>query len=112
MAARAHAADTLACRAIDGVEEKVFYHGEEIATRTRYSDRLLLAHLARLDKHATDGATSAFAEDWDEAMARFAAGEAVLASPAPAHAEPVPRGGSFAFEAPAQGLRQAQAERP
>ena len=65
VAARAHAADTLACRAIDGVEEKVFYHGEEIATRTRYSDRLLLAHLARLDKHAADGATRAFAEDWD-----------------------------------------------
>ena len=81
VAARAHAADTLACRAIDGIEEKVFYHGEEIATRTRYSDRLLLAHLARLDKHAADGATRAFAEDWDAAMARFAAGEAVVAGP-------------------------------
>ncbi len=50
--ARDHAEQVLADRALNGVEEKVFYHGEEVATRTRYSDRLLLAHLARLDKRA------------------------------------------------------------
>jgi hypothetical protein len=74
--ARAAAADTLACRAIDGIEEKVFYHGEEVATRTRYSDRLLLAHLARLDRLVEDPRASAFAEDWDASLARFEAGEA------------------------------------
>ncbi|WP_205689498.1 hypothetical protein [Aurantiacibacter odishensis] len=52
--ARDHAEQVLADRALNGVEEKVFYHGEEVATRTRYSDRLLLAHLARLDKRAEE----------------------------------------------------------
>ena len=73
--ARAAAADTLACRAIDGVTEPVFYHGEEIATRTRYSDRLLLAHLARLDRLVEDPRANAFAEDWNEAIGRFERGE-------------------------------------
>lgn len=50
LAARAHAEQVLADRAIEGVEEAVFYHGEEVARRRRYSDRLLLAHLARLDR--------------------------------------------------------------
>ncbi|TMM50191.1 hypothetical protein [Qipengyuania marisflavi] len=82
VAARRCAEDPLAARAIDGVEEQVFYHGEVIATRRRYCSRLLLAHLARLDKLAGDDAAIAFAEDWDAAMARFAAGEeAVPAAP-------------------------------
>jgi hypothetical protein len=76
--ARANAESVLACRAIDGIEEKVFYHGEEVATRTRYSDRLLLAHLARLDRHAADARINAIAEDFDAALARFEAGEEVL----------------------------------
>ncbi len=42
--------DALADRALNGVEESVFYHGEEVATRTRYDSRLLLAHLGRLDQ--------------------------------------------------------------
>ena len=82
VAARANAETVLACRAIEGVEEKVFYHGEEVATRTRYSDRLLLAHLARLDRHAADARINAIAEDFDAALARFEAGEEVLV-PAP-----------------------------
>ncbi|WP_338244184.1 hypothetical protein [Aurantiacibacter hainanensis] len=48
--ARDHAEQVLADRALNGVEEKVFYHGEEVATRIRYDSRLLLAHLARLDR--------------------------------------------------------------
>lgn len=75
LAARAQAEDVLACRALDGVEEKVFYHGEEVATRTRYSDRLLLAHLARLDRLTANARTHAFAEDFEGALERFAAGE-------------------------------------
>ncbi len=50
VAARAHAEATLADRAINGVEEAVYYHGEEVARRRRYDSRLLLAHLARLDR--------------------------------------------------------------
>ena len=44
----------LADRALNGVQEAVFYHGEEVATRTRYDSRLLLAHLARLDKRVEE----------------------------------------------------------
>lgn len=75
LAARARAEDTLACRAIDGIEQQVLYHGEVVATRRRYSDRLLLAHLARLDRLTEDARTNAFAEDFEAALARFAAGE-------------------------------------
>ncbi|WP_321327281.1 hypothetical protein [uncultured Parasphingorhabdus sp.] len=50
--AREEAQDKLQERAIEGVEEEIFYHGEVVATRRRYDSRLLLAHLARLDKIA------------------------------------------------------------
>jgi hypothetical protein len=75
LAARALAEDVLATRAIDGVEEEVWYHGEVIATRRRYDARLLLAHLARLDRLCADARTEAFAGDFDAALARFAQGE-------------------------------------
>jgi len=52
LAARDHAEQVLADRALNGVEEAVFYHGEEVARRRRYDSRLLLAHLARLDRLA------------------------------------------------------------
>ena len=48
--ARPQVEEVLADRALNGVTETVFYHGEEVATRTRYDARLLLAHLARLDR--------------------------------------------------------------
>ncbi len=48
--ARPQVEAVLADRALNGVEEQVFYHGEEIATRRRYDARLLLAHLGRLDR--------------------------------------------------------------
>ncbi|MEQ5786355.1 hypothetical protein J3454_00450 [Erythrobacter sp. NFXS35] len=48
--ARPQVEEVLADRALNGVTESVFYHGEEVATRTRYDARLLLAHLARLDR--------------------------------------------------------------
>lgn len=48
--ARPQVEEVLADRALNGTQETVFYHGEEIATRTRYDSRLLLAHLARLDR--------------------------------------------------------------
>ena len=48
--ARPQVEEVLADRALNGVQETVYYHGEEVATRTRYDARLLLAHLGRLDK--------------------------------------------------------------
>ena len=48
--AREASEDALATRALDGVEEPVFYRGEQIGVRHRYDTRLLLAHLARLDR--------------------------------------------------------------
>ena len=75
LAARAVAEDVLAVRAIEGVEEKVFYHGEEVATRRRFDSRLLLAHLARLDRLTANAAAHAFAEDFEAALERFARGE-------------------------------------
>jgi len=50
--ARLHVEEVLADRALNGVEEVVYYHGEEIGRRIRYDNRLLLAHLARLDRLA------------------------------------------------------------
>jgi hypothetical protein len=100
LAARAMAEDVLACRALEGVEEKVFYHGEEVATRTRYSDRLLLAHLARLDRLVENARVNAFAEDFEEALARFERGEE---QPEPVEAAP-PEGRADAggFSSPGQ----------
>src|SRR6478609_3787772 len=37
--------ETLADRAIDGVEEPIWHHGKQVGTRRRYDTRLLLAHL-------------------------------------------------------------------
>jgi hypothetical protein len=48
--ARPRVEEVLADRALNGVSESVFYHGEEVATRTRHDARLLLAHLGRLDR--------------------------------------------------------------
>lgn len=74
LAARCHAEDVLSCRAIDGVEEQVWYHGEVVATRRRFDSRLLLAHLARLDRLTADARVEAFAGDFEAALDRFAAG--------------------------------------
>ncbi|NVE94110.1 hypothetical protein [Altererythrobacter lutimaris] len=71
--ARAHAEEVLADRALNGVEETVFYHGEEVATRTRYDARLLLAHLARLDAKAEDRNLAEAAADFDSVLAHFEA---------------------------------------
>ena len=74
LAARCHAEETLAVRAIEGVEEQVWYHGEVVATRRRYDARLLLAHLARLDRLTSDAKVEAFAGDFEGALGRFGEG--------------------------------------
>ena len=52
---RDRAVEEMAERAIEGWQEPVFYHGRQVAVRRRYDARLLLAHLARLDKACADG---------------------------------------------------------
>ena len=66
--ARDVAEDVLQERAIDGIEEPVYYHGEVVGTRRRYDNRLLLAHLARLDKIAEQVPARRAAARFEEVM--------------------------------------------
>lgn len=69
--ARQKAEDILASRAMHGVEEEVYYHGEVVATRRRYDARLLLAHLARLDRKAENADMAALAQQFDAVVEAF-----------------------------------------
>ena len=91
LAARCHAEEVLSCRAIDGVEEQVMYHGEVVATRRRFDSRLLLAHLARLDRLTADAKVDAFAGDFEAALGRFGEGsEAPEVMPPPERKKKTP----------------------
>ena len=68
--------EVLANRAIDGIEEDVWHRGELVGTRRKYDTRLLLAHLARLDKAAEDPEAQRDAGRFDELLACIA-GETV-----------------------------------
>ncbi|QZP09456.1 hypothetical protein [Caenibius sp. WL] len=67
-----HGEQVLAARAIDGVEEPVYYRGEQVGTRRRYDTRLLLAHLARLDRMAENRAAQRDAGRFDDLLAVLA----------------------------------------
>lgn len=69
--ARPQVEEVLADRALNGVQEVLFYHGEEVATRTRYDSRLLLAHLARLDRIAGTSGIHATVQDFDAEVERL-----------------------------------------
>jgi hypothetical protein len=87
---RRESGEVLADRAIDGIEEDVWYRGEVVGTRRRYDTRLLLAHLARLDRLVGDDpAAAADAERFDELLAVIAGEEPGdgLADP---HGDPLP----------------------
>ena len=71
--ARPQVEEVLADRALNGVQETVFYHGEEVATRTRYDSRLLLAHLARLDKLELRGNVCRTVRDFDDSLEQLLA---------------------------------------
>lgn len=73
--AREAAQDALQERAVEGIEEEIFYHGEVVATRRRYDSRLLLAHLARLDKLAEQIPAQRGAARFDEMLDAIGAGE-------------------------------------
>ena len=65
LVARTQVEAVLADRALNGGEETIFYHGEAVATRTRYDARLLLAHLGRLDRLTRDYAAQSAASEFD-----------------------------------------------
>lgn len=70
--ARPQVEEVLADRALNGVEETVFYHGEEVAVRRRYDARLLLAHLARLDRLGRQRAVVDTAYGFEHSLVRLA----------------------------------------
>ena len=104
--ARGQAEALLADYAMSGVEEEVWYHGEIVGTRRRVSDRLLLAHLGRLDRMRTDARIEALAEDFDGLLHRMRAGEPIDvdvgegAKPAAARPDPSARPGPVAGQGP------------
>lgn len=71
--AREASAEVLGTRALDGTLEDVWYRGEVVGTRRRYDNRLLLAHVARLDKLAEGGERDA--SRFDELLALVAGSE-------------------------------------
>ena len=104
--ARGAAEAQLADYAMRGVEEEVWYHGEHVGTRRRFSDRLLLAHLARLDRMRTDARIERLAEDFDAMLTRLRRGEGIEVEPAPA----APAGeGGFSSNGPCN-MRSMSAE--
>ena len=74
--ARDNSEQIIATRAIEGVEEPVFYRGEQIGTRRRYDTRLLLAHMARLDRLAAQPGAAGDAWRFDELLAGMAGEDA------------------------------------
>ena len=78
--ARDHAEAVLAERALEGVEEAVFFRGEVIAVRRRFDSRLLLAHLARLDQ-LCGAEAAAGASQFDAALAEIAGVASADAAP-------------------------------
>ncbi len=89
--ARDASVQVLADRAIDGIEERVFYRGELIDTRRRYDARLLLAHIARLDKLVDEQAAGPDAARFDELLARIAGEEVPELYPDKDHLLPADR---------------------
>lgn len=74
--ARENGVQVLAEHAIEGFAEEVWYRGKHVGTRRRFDTRLLLAHLARLDKLADEERAGADAARFDELVARIAGEEA------------------------------------
>src|SRR6478735_2788882 len=71
--AREIVGEVLGTRAIEGIEEEVWFRGEVVGTRRRYDTRLLLAHMARLDRLAeANPEAEADAERFDELLACIA----------------------------------------
>jgi len=85
------AAEILADRALDGVEEEVWFRGEVVGTRRRFDNRLLLAHLARLDRLHAGAQAQADAARFDEVLACVAGDSPPADLPCPAGGLPAER---------------------
>lgn len=77
---RDNSVEVLSERAVDGVEEEIWYRGEMIGTRRRYDSRLLLAHLARLDRlvDEADAKAQEWAGNFDAVLGSIAAGDTAI----------------------------------
>ena len=69
--AREAGVELLADLATEGIEEEVWHRGEHVGTKRRFDARLLLAHLARLDRMVEEADRSAArdAERFEEILA-------------------------------------------
>ena len=89
--ARDHSEQVMACRALDGVEEPIYYRGELVGTRQRYDGRLLLAHMARLDSLAQHKGAVRDAGRFDALLATMTGLEAPAVCACDADGLPMPR---------------------
>ena len=62
----------LAARALQGVEEQVWFRGEVVGQRRKFDTRLFLAHFARLEQAAADKEAQVLAARFDETLACIA----------------------------------------
>ena len=80
--ARDAAEEVLAERALRGTQETIFYRGEAVGSRVRFDARLLLAHLARLDRHHEQAEGAAIiAARFDDYLAELHTGEPRFEAP-------------------------------
>lgn len=107
--ARGAAEAKLADYAMNGIEEEVWYHGEHRGERRRFSDRLLLAHLARLDRMRGDERIEA--EDFDGMVLRLRRGEPIEVEVAdPDAVEPAEQGRDASSPGPCNRRSMSRAD--
>ena len=107
--ARGAAEAKLADYAMNGVEEEVWYHGDLVGSRKRVSDRLLLAHLGRLDRMRGDERIERLAENFDAMVLRLRRGEPIEGEDP--HQDALHAGPAEAGSPDAENPGQARAER-
>lgn len=107
--ARSAGSEVLADRAIDGVEEDIWYRGELVGTRRKFDTRLLLAHLGRLDKAADDKAAAKDAERFDELLALIGEAPVTQTMSTDCNAQPINRE-EYAHEAAEAAGAKCQAD--
>jgi len=109
--ARESSAEVIADKATEGIEEEVWYRGELVGTRRRFDARLLLAHMARLDRMIEESDTEA-ADDaarFDEILACIAGAD--VPEPFEIDGEPLPLDRETAIAAAAEMAREEVGER-
>ena len=105
--ARESSVEALADKATEGIEEEVWYRGEHVGTRRRFDARLLLAHVARLDRMVEEADTEAArdAARFDEILACIAGAE--IPEPFEIEDKPLPLDRETAIAAADEMAREA-----